>query len=352
MLVHGPPGPDEGDILQVRGYAPIATVTVSSLVRRVAPLSDARAFLHILRILANFRPVIVHTHMAKAGLLGRLAARLLGVPIVVHTFHGNVLEGYFGVAASAALVHAERMLARLSTRVVAISARQADELLRLRIGNAEKVVTIPLGLDLAAFREAQGGRLRGELGLGGDTELVGIVSRLVPIKAIDVFLRSAALIARRRAIVHFVVVGDGALATELRRQAQDLGLENRVHFLGWRGDLPAIYADLDVVMLTSRNEGTPVSVIEAMAAARPVVAASVGGVPDVITGSDVGVLVPRDEPQAAAQAVLDLLEEPERQRRLGRAAAQRVLREYGADQLVRRIDSLYDRLVHEDPRRS
>jgi len=344
MLVAGTEAPDEGDMLALRG-AQLRAVRVPALGREIAPLADAATLGRLIALFRSFRPHVVHTHMAKAGALGRIAARLAGVPVVVHTFHGTVFSGYFGGPASRAVVATERALARISTRIVAISPSQRDELLRLGIGHAQKIALIPLGFDLAPFTRAERGAVRAELGIAGSSPLVGIVARLVPIKDVALFIDAAAEIAQQRADASFVIVGDGPQRDELRARAAARGIADRVRWLGWRADLPAIYADLDVVVLSSRSEGTPVSLIEALAAARPVVATAVGGVPDLLGGGLFGRLVAPGDAAGLARAVLDLLADATAAAPAAERGRDQVLATHDEDRLVARIDALYTELV-------
>lgn len=341
LLIAGSVGLTEGDMLSLRPGLLGRPIVISHLRRELSPLSDMRAAVEIARQLRRFRPHIVHTHLSKAGALGRIAARLCGVPTVVHTFHGNVFEGYFRAVGSRAVLEAERQLARLTTRLVAISPSQRRDLVRLGIAEERKVVEIPLGFDLDAFGDASRGVLKSELGLERGVRLVGIVARLVGIKRVDVFLDAAQRVAARRPDVHFVVVGGGDEASVLHAQATRLGLEARIHFLGWRSDLPAIYEDLDVLVLTSDNEGTPVSVIEALASRCAVVATDVGGVRDVLGDNERGVLVPAGDPGWVAEAVLALLGSPERRQALAAAGQEYVLRRHSARALIDRVSALY-----------
>lgn len=343
LLVCGLAGAREGDMLALRGNLNVVPIRVPELRREIAPLVDLRALARLVLLLRRFRPDVVHTHMAKAGLLGRLAARVAGAPVVVHTFHGNVLRGYFDTTRAHFFLHLERLMARLSTRIVAISPRQRAEVLALHIAPPEKVVELPLGLDLAPFLEARPGVLRRELGIAVDVPLVGIVARLVPIKGVDIFIDAAARLTALRPDTHFIVVGDGELREQLIGRATSLGLGERVRFLGWRADLPAIYADLDVVALTSHNEGTPVSVIEALAAGRTVVATRVGGVPDLL--EECGVLVEDGNAAGVADAIEALLADPARRLRLGEAGRRRVYPALDAATLLGNVDNLYTSLV-------
>lgn len=308
---------------------------------------DVRAIAALTRVIDEFRPHIVHTHTGKAGIVGRLAARASRVPIVVHTFHGHVLNGYWGKAKSAAARLVERGLARLTDRLIAVSPEVKQDLVAYGVAPAERIDVIPLGLDLAAFLtcESRRGSFRAELGIDATTPLVGIVGRVVPIKNHRLFLDAARHVRAREPRACFVVVGDGTIRAELEAHARSLGLDSRVRFVGWRRDLPAIYADLDVLAISSDNEGTPVSAIEAMAARRPVVSTRVGGVPDVIRDGVTGLLVPPRDAARLGGAIADLLADAATANRLAGAARDSVRDRYTGPRLVSAIDDLYVDLV-------
>jgi glycosyltransferase involved in cell wall biosynthesis len=348
-LVTGVAAPDEGNYLALRGIPTDRVVTVSALRRPIRGLHDLAALGCLVTLIRRFRPHVVHTHTAKAGALGRLAARVCGVPVVVHTFHGHVFRGYFTPAVTRLFVVIERQLAPWTHRLLAVSDTVRAELLQLGIGSPPTLSVQPLGLDLEPLVACarRRGALRAELGLNGAAPLVGIVARLVAIKAHEVFVAAAARVARECPATRFVVVGDGERRGELVRAAADLGLGGRIHFLGWRGDLDRLYADLDLAVLCSRNEGSPVSLIEAMAAGCPVVATRVGGVPDLVADGVSGLLVPPDAPEALAAAVLALLRAPERRRTLGAAGRDRVVPAFAAERLLGDIDRLYTDLLRE-----
>lgn len=344
LLVTGELGAGEGDMLALRPSA-VRPMVVPGLGREISPLADAVALVRLLRLIRAFRPDVVHTHLAKAGLLGRLAARLSGVPVVIHTFHGHAFDGYFDPLRTRFFLELERGLARMSTRIVAISPRQRDEIRALGIAREPKLIEVPLGIELTPFLDIPRGALRRELGIADGVPLIGIVGRLVPIKAVDVFIEAMAIVAKRDGRARFVVVGDGERRAALVSLAHDRGLDGRIWFLGWRADLRPIYGDLDVVALTSDNEGTPVSVLEALTAGRAVVATSVGGVPDIIGADQRGLLVPRRDPARLAEAVSALLTDRERAARLGEAGRRHVHPSYDASTLVARLESLYVGLV-------
>jgi glycosyltransferase involved in cell wall biosynthesis len=347
VLATGEVGSDEGDYLTLRGRPAGRMIRVPTLRREIHPATDGMALVTLVRLMRRLRPHVVHTHTAKAGVLGRLAAYLTRVPVVLHTYHGHVFEGYFAASRARLFLAVERTLARRTDCLLAVSEAVRRDLLALRVGRREQFRVIPLGLDLDAFVAWEGvhGRLKGELGLALDTPLVGIVARLVHIKAHEVFLRAAGRVAREVPGCRFVLVGDGERRAELEALAAALGLADRVYFLGWRGDMQHVYADLDVVALTSRNEGSPVALIEAMAAGRPVVATRVGGVGDVVEDGVTGYLAPAGNATAVADAIVDLLSDPKRRQIMGEAGRERVVPRFTATRLLTDLDRLYADLL-------
>jgi glycosyltransferase involved in cell wall biosynthesis len=349
LLVSGQEGPGEGNMLDLAKRQAVRPLIVPELGREVSLLNDLAAVGRLHRLIRGARPQIVHTHLAKAGTTARLAARLAGVPIVLHTYHGHVFHSYFGPAKTALFLNIERLLGQLSDRIIAVGEQQRRELIGYRVAPPEKIVSIPLGLQIEAMLDAERerGRLRAELGLNGVDKLVGIVARLVPIKAHEDFLAAAAEIRRRDPASRFLIVGDGERRAELEAQARALGLEDRTHFLGWRRDMRAVYADLDVVVLSSLNEGSPVAIIEAMAAGRPVVSTDVGGVAEVVSAGQSGLLVERRNPAALAEAVASVLGDPAEAERLGAAGRAAVYPKYASSRLIADLRRLYLELARE-----
>jgi glycosyltransferase involved in cell wall biosynthesis len=344
LLVAGTESPEEGSMLELgRLGAGITLRRVPALGREISPVDDLRALAAIRRIAREFRPDIVHTHLAKAGTLGRIAARMSGVPIVIHTYHGTVFSGYFGRAKSNAFVAIERGLARLTTRLIAITPSQRRELLRLGIGDERKVVEIPLGLELSQYIAPRDQReARARLGLPIDRATVAIVGRLVPVKNVALFLEAVALIKEPFIAA---IVGDGEQRRQLEALSHSLGIAGHCRFIGWQRDVGTVYAAADVVALTSLNEGSPVSILEAMASRRAVVCTAVGGVPDVVTDDVTGVLVPSGDAHAVAAAVTTLLHDPTRRERLGSAAQLAVYPHYDVSRLLANMTRLYDEVV-------
>jgi glycosyltransferase involved in cell wall biosynthesis len=268
-------------------------------------------------------------------------------PRTVHTFHGHVLDGYFGPMARRCFTEVERKLARRTDALVAVSAEVRDELVELGVGRPSQFHVIPVGLELAPFlalRQASG-RLRAGLRLSPETALVGVVGRLVPIKDHLTLFSAMALLPG----VHLAVVGDGEMRSQLEAAADQLGLGGRVHFTGWCADVPSAMADLDVVALTSRNEGTPVALIEAAASGRPVVATDVGGVRTVVDDGVTGFLAPPGDPEKIAGLLGRLCADPLTRRRFGEAGRLRVRERFGEERLLRDVASLYADLLGPGP---
>jgi glycosyltransferase involved in cell wall biosynthesis len=352
-LVFGRLGAGEGDMRYLLP-AGVDARELASLGRAVAPLKDLDALAAVRRIVRDFQPDIVHTHMAKAGLVGRVAAALHNRRAgakrikVVHTYHGHVLEGYFNPVMTRVFLGVERALARVTDRLVAISPRIRDELAGdLVIGRPDQYRVVPLGFDLRELSEIddrQRAEARQALAIPGDAHVVVTVGRLTAIKQHALFLETARIVAANHRSALFLIVGDGELRNELETAARETGIADRVRFLGWRRDLATIYGASDVFLLTSRNEGTPVALIESLAAGTPGVSTDVGGVRDVIDGDAVGLVAPFGDARALADHVLGLLGDRERRRAMGARGRQSVVARYQIDRLVADVDALYREL--------
>ncbi|MFQ5812350.1 MAG: glycosyltransferase family 4 protein [Anaerolineae bacterium] len=348
-LVTGVEGRYEGNMLDTAAAKGVKPIIIPQLRRNIDPIGGLTALFKLYRLMRREKPHIVHTHTATAGLLGRLAAKLAGVPVILHTFHGHVLRGYFGPLRSKALVWMERFLARLSDCIVTVSEGQRRELAGYGIAPLEKITVVPLGFELEDLLacESHRGELRRELGLAAEDKLIGIVARLVPIKNHRLFLQAAKVVAEAVPQARFLVVGDGKLREELEAYARDLGLDGSVLFTGWRRDLPRLYADLDVVALTSINEGTPVSLIEALAAGVPVVATAVGGVPDVVADGETGYLVEAGDAKGMAEAIIELLRSPEKAREMGQKGREVVYPKFAVQNLIANVEGIYTELLRQ-----
>jgi glycosyltransferase involved in cell wall biosynthesis len=355
LLIHGRLGEGEGDMSYLLPDRGTRTRYLEWLQRPIAPWSDARATLALYRAMCEFRPHVLHTHMAKAGLLGRVAAVWFNLTHpssrirVIHTYHGHVLEGYFSGPTTRLFIALERLLADATDHLIAVSARVREDLLhRYRIGSPSMFTVIPLGLDLDAFA-AIDERARSEARRAFDipvgAPVITTVGRLTPIKHHSLFLEMAQQISAARIDAVFLIAGGGELAAQLEADARAGGLGARVRFLGWRRDLTTIYAATDVFVITSKNEGTPVALIEAMASGVPGVSTDVGGVRDVIADESLGRVVPPDDARALAQAVLDLLDDPEARNTMAMAARQSSLARFGFSRLTADIAALYRQVL-------
>jgi len=344
-LVTGAIGPEEGDMTDYARARGVEPVIIPRIQREISPKDDLIALAALRRLMRQMQPDVVHTHTAKAGLLGRLAAASTGVPTIVHTFHGHTFWGYFGPAKTRFFIHLERLMARFSKVILTISERLRQDLICFRIAPPDRIRVVPLGLELAHFSESESlrGAFRRELGISTDSPLVGIIGRLVPIKNHALFLEAARRVVGDLPDVHFVIVGDGECRDELEALADQLGLARRVSFTGWRRDLPTIYADLDALVVSSHNEGTPVSVIEGMAAGVPVVATAVGGVPDLLRDGLLGALMPSGDAHALADAIGAAVREPNVRQIAD--AREWALANYSVERLVQDTRTLYTALV-------
>ena len=337
-VMTGSVGPDEGDYLELR--APDLPVTrIDGLGRSPDALGDVRALVSLVREVRAFRPHIVHTHTAKAGVLGRLAARICSVPAVVHTFHGHLLHGYFSPAVTQAVVRTERLLARSSTRLVAVGEQVRDDLIAAGIGRLEQYSVVPPGLALppSPSREAA----RAALDLPPEAVVAVLVARLTTIKRPERFVELARRLADRHPDALFVVVGEGDLLPALQQCAGP-----NVRFLGWRGDVETVYAATDLVVLTSDNEGMPVSLIEAALSGVPAVSTRVGSVAEVVADGETGLLVGTDVAELAA-GVDRLLTDVELRKRFAAASAPRARVLFGRDRLVADTEALYEQIAVE-----
>lgn len=338
-LTAGKPEATEGELAD-----PEVAMHRVSLVRRIHPQLDVKAFLGLRKLFGSIRPRLVHTHMAKAGALGRAAATTMRPrPKVVHTYHGHVFESYFGSLAEKTFLNIERALAKKTDVLVAISPEVKQSLLELGVGREEQYRTIPLGFDLSEHLDVDHSRgaLRSKLGLRPETPLIGSVGRLVPIKDLATLLKAMTHVPD----AHLAVLGDGEVRGELEGLARELGLGECVHFIGWFTDIPTAMSDMDLVVLSSLNEGTPVSLIEAAACAKPVVATDVGGVPYVVDHDRTGLLCPPRDPEALAAHIRTLMADRDRRRRMGDAGREKVRRLFHKDRLVRDIRELYSELL-------
>ena len=346
FLVTGTVGGAEGDMTWYATERGVTPIIIPTLGRELHPIRDIATLWKLYRLLRQLKPDVVATHTAKAGFVGRMAAWLAGAPVIVHTYHGHVFHGYFSPAKTRLFLLLERFAARLSDAIIALTPGQRDDLVNVyHIAPASKFIVMGYGLDLSAFAAAQrhSGTFRRAWGVAGDAPLITIVGRLAPVKNHALFLQAAVKLREILPAARFAIVGDGELRTELEAQVDALGLRDAVFFTGWQKDVTPVYADSDVLVISSVNEGTPFTVIEAMAAGCPVVSTAVGGVPDFLNYGELGKLVPSGDADALAGALVETVQQPPDAEALRALIVER----YGIDRLVRDLDALYRGLLEK-----
>lgn len=370
MLVCGNVGPNEGDMSYLAGGKNVKPFIVQELGREISAVDDFKAFLSLRKIIRQFKPHIIHTHTAKAGTLGRFACVSMNIFSrkedrirTVHTFHGHVFHSYFNKIKSFLYIQIERLIARFTDRIVVISDLQRKDICdRFRIASAKKVRVIPLGFDLSIFDDCGSYRktmrqkyLSGEI---EDVFLIGIIGRLTAIKDHSLFLKAIKILIDQdeAALFKFIIVGDGELKEDLICEARSLKVHEKVIFAGWQKDMKKVYGAVDAVVLTSKNEGTPVTIIEAMAAEKPVVATDVGGLRDLIGKpegvmpggfklAEKGILVPSQDAKALARALLFLRKNSDVSSRMVKRAKEFVFRKYSIVRLIDDLKALYTELA-------
>jgi len=337
-------------------------VTIPQMKRAVNPFDDFEAFQAIRKLIRDFQPDVVHTHASKPGVVGRLAASIEGVPAIVHTFHGHTFNSYFNSFKTNVYLNVERYLARKSSAIVAISDTQKKELVeKFKIAPEEKFRMIQLGLDLDKFSENQvekRAKFRSEFGLTDDEIAIGIIGRLVPVKNHSLFLKGIAhVLSNSTRKIKAFIIGDGECREALQNKAGELGIRftsenDTVHhhplvFTSWRSDVDVINAGLDIVTLTSLNEGTPVSLIEAQAANKPIVSTRVGGIGDIVKEGQTALLADVDDHATFCEHLLNLVQNDNLRKELGSDGSYYVMCRFSYQRLVKDMSELYYELLSE-----
>jgi len=357
LLAHGQVGSNEASMEPLAAEHGVQTVRVPHLGRSMRIFRDAQAFFRLVVLMFAERPDIVHTHTSKAGMVGRTAALVFNATrarrsrcVLIHTFHGHLFEGYFPRPVSSLVRWIEQVLALATDRIVTISTCQRFDIVkRFGVARDGKVVTIRLGLDLGPLLNlpAAAPDLRQELGIQSDAVVVGYVGRLVPIKGVDTLVRAFARALKTVPDLYLVVAGDGQARGRLEALSDKLKIRPHVRFMGWTNRLTHFYATVDICALSSVNEGTPVALIEAMAARKAVVATSVGGVPDLVEDGVNGLLVPSANVERLADAIVCLARNPELRCRMGTAGRQYAAAHHSGERLVSDVERLYHSVLAE-----
>jgi glycosyltransferase involved in cell wall biosynthesis len=340
----------------------IQYITVKGMGRSINPASDYFAYRELRKLIRSYKPDIVHTHAAKPGALGRLAASSEKVPVILHTFHGHVFHSYFNAAKSNFFIRTERFLGKKSDAIIAISEQQRKELaLDFRIAPPEKFRVVPLGFDLDRFQAGQDEKrahFRTEFNVAEDEIAIGIIGRLVPVKNHYLFLKAIKhVLDHSGKKIKAFIIGDGETRNDLGNMAREAGINYSTEssaehnyplvFTSWRNDVDIINAGLDIVCLTSFNEGTPVSLIEAQAANKPIVSTRVGGIADIVVEGETALLADLQDGEKFSEHLLHLVEDNQLRARLGANSHLHVMEKFSYQRLVRDMSALYFELLEK-----
>ncbi len=325
----------------------VRIVNIPFLLRRINPVYDLLALFSLYIFLIKEKPSIVHTHTSKAGLLGRLAAKLAGIPIIIHTPHGHVFFGYFGPVKTKIFIILENFASRITNKMIALTNKERNDHVLFRITNEDKFVVIPSGVELnklrkLPFNEKQ--NLKKELRIPENSLIIGTVGRLEPVKGPEFLIKAAGNIISKYPDAFFIFTGDGYLKQYLEHKASNLGLKENVIFLGWRDDAAKIISIYDVFVLPSLNEGMGRVLVEAMALGKPIVASNIGGIPDLVIHGKNGFLVPPKKPKELAKYIQILLDDEKKREKMGLAGKEMSLN-FSAENMVEKIEELYGELL-------
>ena len=356
-LLVGKKDPAEKDATYIAEQLGLVPIEIKEMRRSILPFYDIIAYFKIKKIIQEYKPDIVHTHASKSGAVGRLAARSCKVPLIVHTFHGHVFHSYFNPLMSKLIVRFERFFARRTDAIIAISDSQKHELTEVyKIAPPEKVFTVPLGFNLEKYSVDQDTKkiiFYNKYGFDKSEIIVGIIGRLVPIKNHEMFLEMAAIVkSKTNKNIRFAIIGDGESRPGIEKKSQELGLsysyyitnpkeKTDVLVTSWETEIDQALAGLDIVVLTSHNEGTPVSLIEAQSAYIPVVSTNVGGVEDIVIHGETGFITEVGDIKLFAEYVVKLIEDKELRERMGRSGYENVVKRYSKQRLINDMKNLY-----------
>lgn len=334
ILVHGKVSEQEGDMQYLAETLGVKSVILPSLGRELSPQHDLKTLWQLYQLMRKHRPDVVHTHTAKAGFVGRWAAFFARVPTRLHTFHGHVFHGYFSPRKTQMFLWMERFSALISSKIITLSEALKTELSDIyKIAPKNKIEVIPLGLNLQPFTNLPKGNFREQFNLPPDAPIIAVVGRLVPIKNHRLFLEAAKITHEKNPHIRFLIVGDGELRPRIEEWIKELELQSTVTITGWIQEMAQVYRAANLVTITSDNEGTPVSLIEAIAAGVPVVSTDVGGVRDLLHHDFP--IVPPNNPQKLSQAWLATLHNPPD------IQAARILQAYDIEALTDQLVRLY-----------
>jgi glycosyltransferase involved in cell wall biosynthesis len=325
----------------------VNVIALPSMVRSIRPLKDLKALLSLVWLIFREKPDIVHTHSSKAGILGRMAAKINFVPHIIHTPHGHVFYGHFGAFASRIFLWVEKLLSRITDRMVALTDGEMDDYINLSVCSPQKLLKIHSGVDVKQFKQSNGNMVekRRSLGLDQNGKIVGFVGWLLPIKGPGYLLKAMDYVWQEYPDTALVFVGKGDLDMDLRAQALKVSANGRVKFLGWREDIDEIMPVFDMLVLPSLNEGMGRVLVEAMAAGKPVVASRTGGIPDLVWHGETGYLVPPADEKALADGIKKLLDDAGRAWEMGQQGKKRC-QQFSLEAMIEKLDALYAGLIN------
>lgn len=367
-LLVGKKDPAEKDATYIADQLGLVPVEIKEMRRSILPFYDIIAYFRIKKIIKEYKPDIVHTHASKSGAVGRLAASSCKVPLIVHTFHGHVFHSYFNPLMSKLIVRFERFFARRTDAIIAISDSQKHELTEVyKIAPPEKVFTVPLGFNLDKYSVDQDTKkiiFRNKYGFEKSEIIIGIIGRLVPIKNHEMFLEVAAIVkSKTNKNVRFAIIGDGESRPAIEKKSQELNLsysyfitnpkeKTDILVTSWETEIDQALAGLDIVALTSHNEGTPVSLIEAQSAYIPVVSTNVGGVEDIVIHGETGYITEVGDIQLFADYIVKLIEDEDLRRRMGKSGYDNVVKRYSKQRLINDMRNLYLSFLNKNKAKS
>jgi glycosyltransferase involved in cell wall biosynthesis len=334
-------------------------VYMPEMYRELNPFRDYKSYYKLRKIIDEFKPDIVHTHAAKAGAVGRLAAIHSGVPVILHTFHGHVFHSYFGSVKTRMFLEIERYLAKRTTKIIALSDLQRDELVNeFKIAPKDKFAIVPLGFDLSRFetdKEKKRKSFRAKYNIADDEIAIGIVGRLVPIKNHELFLNAIHLVTQRtQRKIRVFIIGDGEQRANIEAMATKLGLKfdntnptapSLLTFTSWIKEIDVSNAGMDIIALTSKNEGTPVSLIEAQASGKPIVSTTVGGIENIVLENVTALLSPKDDVMRFAENLLKLIDDDVYRLKMAQDGSDFVRQKFSYNRLCNDMRTLYNSML-------
>ncbi len=335
----------------------VKIITIDELVRRIVPLNDLKAFIKLFSIIKRGKYHIVHTHTSKAGILGRWAAWLCKTSVIIHTPHGHIFYGYYGRFLTWIFKAIEQITALVTDMIITLTDREKQEHIDFKIAPPEKFVTIHSGIEVKKFFDVSPSdikKVREELNIPDDYLVVGTVGRLVEVKGHKYFIQAAHKIInspqssvfspQSYKSIKFIIVGDGPLMADLKKDTNLLGIANSVIFTGWRNDVPVVMSTFDIFVLSSLNEGMGKVLVEAMLLKRPIIASRVGGIPDLIREGENGILTSPASPDDLSKAIVELIKSEDRRIKMGNSG-RRIAESYSDRVMVEKIESLYSLLI-------